>query len=182
MTTSVLSTINLTAIGLGFSSLIITMVEPLFRVANHFDVYLFPESDQLDYFVTDLQHHSQNLHIAAAVFLGIAFVFSLVDTISEYLEIAERKITSMKILETINVIIATCLYIAGTITLGTVGKRIKDKLDKLPVPIPDVDINVCWGGIFDVVGMFSVLIALILTVTLVVQSQKARTGYIALPN
>ncbi len=176
--TSFLSTINLGAIGLGFSSLIITMVEPLFRVANHYNVHLFPERDQLDYTVSHLHYISQNLHIAAAVFLGLAFICSFVETILEYLEINENRI--IKIMETINVIIATGLYIGGTITLGKVGQRIKDKLDHLPVPIPDIDIKVCWGGIFDVVGMFSVLLAVILTITLLVKSQK-RTGYIELP-
>lgn len=181
MTTTILSTVNFGAIGLAFSSLIITMVEPLFRVANHYNVHLFPDRDQIDYTISNLHYTSQNLHIAAAVFLGLAFMFSFAETVSEYLSINENKITNFKIMETVNVVIGGCLYIAGTITLGKVGQCIKDKLDHLPIPIPDVDIKVCWGGIFDGIGMFSVLLAIILTITLIIKNQKRRTRYVALP-
>lgn len=180
MATTILSTVNLGSIGLAFSSLIITMVEPLFRVANHYNVHLFPDRDQINYTVSNLHYTSQNLHIASAVFLGLAFIFSFSETVSEYLFINKNKVTNLKIMETVNVIIGGSLYISGTITLGKVGQRIKDKLDNLPIPIPNVDIKVCWGGIFDVVGMFSILLAIILTVTLIVKNQKRQIGYVAL--
>ena len=174
---SLLSICSFTFIGLAFTSVILTMTEPLFRVANKYDAHLFPEKDNFfDYKVSDLHIIAQNLFIATACFLGFNLVMSFVDMITEFLH---RNVFSLKYVNTLLGLVSGMLYVSASITLGKVGRNIRDYLNNLPVPVPDVDISPQIGSIMIPVGLVSVLIGTSFTVLLLVLTKK-RSGGIAL--
>lgn len=175
---NIMSTFSLGSVALAFSSIIVAMTEPLFSVDDLYDVHLFPENDQINYKVTKLHEDSQNLHIAASVFLGISFLLMLSSTAVGFLKRKTSSSKSSKIASSVVLVIGTIMYIAAAVTLSQVGRRIKRNLEKLPIPVPSVDIVPGWGGEMELVGLFSAVVG---TLTgLVAAIKEPSEGYLSL--
>lgn len=170
---SLLSMCSFTFIGMAFTSAVLTMTEPLFRVANRYDAHLFPEKDNFfDYKVSDLHIVSQNLFIATACFLGFTLLVSFLDMVTEFLH---ENFFSLKYVNTFFCFVSSILYISASVTLGKVGRNIRDYLNNLPIPVFDVDIDAQVGSIMIPVGLVSVLLGTSFAVLLLVLTKK-RSG------
>ena len=175
---SVLSLINFSFIGMAFTSVVLNMTEPLFRVANKFDAHLFPEKDNFfDYRVSDQHVVAQNLFIATAVFLGLNLLVSFVDMVVEFLH---ENVYFLKYTNTFLCFVSSILYVSASITLGKVGRNIRDYLNNLPVPVPDVDIKAQVGSVMIPVGLACVVLGTSFSVLLLVLTKK-RGNTVRLP-
>ena len=177
-----LSVFNLGAISLGFSSIVVACTEPLIRVANKYNFYLFPKNDFFEYTPSDLHTHSQNLFIATAVFLGIGLVFALIDSLAEVC--GKEDTEGIKGVTVGCISISSILYISAVSTLGRVVYDVIDYIENLPLPLPpvkDIDIIYKIGSQMGLVGIFSTLSALVLSIICLHRQASNRRGYVQLP-
>jgi len=178
--TTILSFCNFGVITLSFASIIVVCTEPLIRVANKFNFFLFTENNFFEYTPSALHRHSQNLFIASAVFLGISMITSLIDLLASLAD-KEDDTHVVKSTTIVTTGLATVLYISAVTTLGKVIYDVIDKIENLPLPIPikDVDIIYKMGFSFGTIGLISSLIALVLS-GLILHS-VSRRRYVELP-
>jgi hypothetical protein len=182
MTIIPLSVASIGSIVLGFSCIIVTCTEPLIRVANKYNFYLFPENDFFEYTPSSLHIHSQNLFIATAVFLGITFVFSVIDVLAE-ISGKEDDTHAVKGVTVGSLSVATILYLSAVSTLGRTIYNVVDYIENLPLPLPpvkDIDVIYKWGFSMGTIGLISTLLALVLSSICLHQVSKRRS-YVQLP-
>lgn len=177
-----LSFFNLGAITLSFASIVTVCTEPLIRVANKFNFYLFTDNNFFKYIPNELHKHSQNLFISAAFFIGLAMFFSLIDTIAEIAE-KEDSANIIKGLTLSNLCIGTVLYISGVSTLGRVVYDVIDKIEHLPLPNPikDVDIVYKIGSKMGTIGLIASLLGICLSSIAIHHASFKRRSYVHLP-
>ena len=156
------------AIGLGMA-----FREPLVRVADTYDIHLFPSDDALNYRVSDLHKHSQNLHIATAFFLGVS-IFLNAGTLIYVKERSDAMLSKIALMVDG---LTTILYTAALWTLIVVGKRVKDTMDDLPIPVPDVKVDLGLGSHMEIVGYTSILIGTGLTGIVASRMYSRRNSY-----
>lgn len=133
----------------------LAMSKPIATIADFYDIHLFPEDDQIDYRVSDLHHHSQNLHIATTVFLCISILVHFVQSTARSATIRWVQISSA--------VITMTLYIAAVATLTSTAKHIKDYLDNLPLPLPEIKVDHGPGATADTIGVLAAIAAGIMT-------------------
>ena len=135
---------------LGFVGIILGMTCPLFKVADKYYVHLFPERDHIEYRVSEMHNHSQNLHIAASIFLGLSVIVCILETSVKTLLNNRKEVSGSVVLS----VIGMSLYVAAIATLVEVGKGVKETPLKVRVDME-------WGGIMDIIGLTSVLVGVL---------------------
>jgi hypothetical protein len=163
--------VNLFAVATSFSSIVITCTEPLIRVSNKYNFYLFPENDFFSYFRSELHKNSQNLFIASAIFIGISLILSLVETLAG---ISDKESDTLKSTIVVSTGVSTVLYISSVCTLGRVVYNIIDYIENLPLPIPIKDVDVIYksGSTFMVIGLLACISSLVISSISLHQSKK----------
>jgi hypothetical protein len=136
------------------------VIAPMARVSGKYDLHLFPKDDAVTYKPSQLQRDSQNLHIAAGVSLAFAVLFNFAN-LALRTRTANR---SIALASYFSVLISSALYIAAVGTLIAVVHRVKDNLDKVPIPIPDVHVEPAAGTYLDGIGLLAAFSASVLSV------------------
>jgi hypothetical protein len=177
-----LSFFNFASLAFAFSSVIVVCTEPLFRVSNKFNFYLFTKNNFFHYNPSELHIHSQNLFIATAFFLGLSVFFSLINLLAHLFE-KEDETKTIKSIVCSSTIISTILYITSSSTLARTIYDIVDTIEHSPLPIPpikDMDIVFKIGSIIGSFGIFSTILGLIL-ISIQIHNDVSKRRYIELP-
>ena len=149
MTMNYLTRAGLSA--LSFFGVLSPLIAPMARVSDKYDLHLWPQNDALKYQPTDLQRHCQNLHIATGVVFGVAILLTIVHT-------ALRPALSARpayLGAHFATLLGGALYLAAVGTLVALVKDVKDNLDDIPVPIPNISVRAAAGTYLDAVGMLA---------------------------
>lgn len=144
---------------LSFIGVVLSMTQPLFWIEKTYFLHLFPGHDELTYTVSRLHEHSQNLHIATSVFIGMSVIFCLVDSIVLHLKKDGRGNPIIHRMNMVMLFVSGVLYVAAIGTLIEVGKTIKDRIDNIPLPLPNLRVDMVEGGYMDFVGLVFIWIA-----------------------
>ena len=160
------------ASALSIVCLSIAVAEPLVTVIGY-DLHLFPRNDAVRYEVSRTHHASQVFHcLALAAFcacFGAALGMLLVlDGLSERTQRNGTAVIAM---------LAATGAVAHAAALGSifhVALQWKDTLERIPVPIPDVQAQMRAGIYMDVVCLIPSLTAAILTAKVAARSYRER--------
>jgi hypothetical protein len=132
-----------------FFGVLSPVVAPMARVNGQYDIHLWPKDDALTYHPSELQRHCQNLHVAAGAIFGLSVLLNL--ACAALAQAAPRRTTTFAAHFT--TLIGGALYIAAVGTLIALVKDVKDSLDDVPVPLPDISVKPAAGTYLDGVGV-----------------------------
>jgi len=147
---------------------------PMATVQDEYDVHLWSERDAIHYQPSTLQRHCQNLHVATAVTLAFGLVLTFVYT-SLQGRLSPLTKRRFDVISNFTVLVAGALYIASLITLMSLLSDVKNRLDDLPFPLPDVRVRAASGAYLDGLGVIAAFSASV--VSLFSLMVGARDGY-----
>ena len=136
---------------IAFFGVLSPVIAPMARVSGKYDLHLFPKDDAVTYNPSQLQKDSQNLHIATGVLLAFGVLFNFAN-LALRTRAADR---SLALASYFTVLLSSALYFAAVGTLISLVHHVKDNLDKIPIPIPDVHVEPAAGTYLDGLGLLA---------------------------
>jgi len=132
-------------------TLAIAISAPLLRVGGVYDLRLFPRADDLEYDTSHTHRASQVSHCFALAFFAVSLLVS-VGALSVFAKgpaVQQRRIaTALAVFAALG----ACFHLIALATLVKLAVHWKNKLDHLPIPMPDLRVDYRVGLYADFLG------------------------------
>jgi hypothetical protein len=150
---------------------------PLLTLGKVYDLHLFPRNDDIGYAESRTHIVSQVTHCLALGFFAVALLVS-VGAVSVFANVSRplqnRITTSIAFLTTF----ATISHLIAIVTLIKIATDWKKKLNRLPIPPPNIDVDLRAGLYADFIGYIFAFSTCVLAVVTAVR--LTRRGYVQL--
>ncbi len=158
-------------------ALSIAVGAPLLRIGSVYDLHLFPRNDDIEYDTSETHRASQVTHCLAIGFFAIAMLLALgaVSVFANGSALQQRRVATL--LAAFTSLGATA-HIIALATLIKLAIDWKHRFERLPIPLPDVQVNFRAGLYADFMGY--IITFGTATVALVAAARLCRHSYVQL--
>lgn len=150
---------------------------PLLTLGKVYDLHLFPHNDSIGYAESTTHHVSQVAHCLALGFFALGMLIS-VGAVSIFANVSRPLQNRLASVLAVSVTLGTLSHLTALVTLIKIATDWKRKLNQLPIPPPNIHVDLRAGLYSDFIGYCLSFATCVIAVVAAVR--LTRRGYVQL--